>query len=420
MVTAVTALNGGDIRLLWRLTILYDLDEGAPGNWTNVLPLSLAGGVLAWALWQTLRGPAAGRPPLLDPGTRLLRTVLYVNAASWGVRAFMPVWPWWAGVCDLVLMLALMLAFQPALRRNVRHADLALLAGASSLAVLAADEVFGWRNLDLLAALLLAGLLIWTVLVFVAQRRDGRWGRATILYGVASLLGPFAVMFAGNLPYTGSALATAADAMMVIWLARSAHDLAHPDTRPVPLPPPLARPPMLAAALAFTACVAPIVPAVINLNRGHPLWITPYAPIGRLMRRAGDFQPMLGPAIEVFELFVGVGGPALVVLVAVRLRTRLALLAAIGTLLLTAGAGLAALALSGRRGPGRDSQLWNMNLPLHALGLGRAPVATPVWIAVACVLSAVLLWWTHTLRRHEAGHLMVVVKPAPRTGTGRY
>ncbi|MBG0828291.1 hypothetical protein HS041_11000 [Planomonospora sp. ID67723] len=87
----------------------------------------------------------------------------------------------------------------------------------------------------------LAGL-VWTVLVLRAQWRDGRWRRATVLYGIASLLMVFALAPVGSL--LGGAgetyydAAGAVGALMVVWLARSAHDLADPRPQPV-APPPL-------------------------------------------------------------------------------------------------------------------------------------------------------------------------------------
>jgi hypothetical protein len=82
--------------------------------------------------------------------------------------------------------------------------------------------------------------LIWTVLVLGAQRRDGRWRQATILYGVAALVAPLLLTVVGMLLARDANgyrdVAAAADVLMAIWLARSAHDLADPRSEPAPSP----------------------------------------------------------------------------------------------------------------------------------------------------------------------------------------
>ncbi|GAA4237294.1 hypothetical protein FHR32_007324 [Streptosporangium album] len=242
-VAAVIALTVGDLGALWRLTLFTEVDEGVAVTWPNVLILVLAGMAWAWALWQSLRGPLAGLPPELDRDARRLRVALYAAVASWLFYFLMSSWPWWVAVLDAVVMWAVVVLFQPVLVRNLKHADHARAAGVLAYGGAAAAEVLDvldWpvpRWLPLVCGL--AGL-IWMVLVLRAQRRDGRWQRTTVLYGVASLVGFGSVgwLLASEGNVYDDAM-TAADALMMIWLARSAHELADPRHQlapPSPLP----------------------------------------------------------------------------------------------------------------------------------------------------------------------------------------
>ena len=157
-VAAVSALVSGDIGLLWRLTLFFELEEAAPGSlrrllsgadegpsatWPKVLVLLAAGGLWAWALWQSLRGPVAGRRPAADRGVRLLRVALYAQVACWLAYVIVPVWPWWMSVLDVLTLLAVAVAFYPVLRPAMGLAGLALFAGVSTNVLMIVDEVFG-------------------------------------------------------------------------------------------------------------------------------------------------------------------------------------------------------------------------------------------------------------------------------------
>ncbi|MEO3859344.1 hypothetical protein [Acrocarpospora sp. B8E8] len=240
VVAAVVTLVGGDVGFLWRLALLSDADEGAAATWLNVLILVLAGGLWAWALWQCLRGPIAGKPPEMDRGVRLLRLALYAAAASWLVYAVVPDWPWWAVVPDSLLMLAVVVLFHPMVRRNVGYVGLALGAGVLVHVSTASVEVFDaldWHQAEQIAEIGgLAGLagLIWQVLVLTAQWRDGRWQRTTVWYGVAYLVAPLAFVPLAILGEISREAIWATEALWVIWLARSGHDLASPGDEDVP------------------------------------------------------------------------------------------------------------------------------------------------------------------------------------------
>ncbi|MFG1707939.1 hypothetical protein ACFLIM_32500 [Nonomuraea sp. M3C6] len=399
-VAVAVALGSGDIGFLWRLTLFYEVDENLAGNWPNVFVLVLAGGLWAWGLWQSLRGPVAGEPPVMDRGVRRLRVALYAAVASYLIYLLVPVWPWWAVVLDSLLMLAVVVLFHPVLRRNVGPARLALDAGVLCYVATAAAAVFDvldWRAAELVAELGgLDGLmgLFWMVLALVAQGRDGRWERATVRYGVASLVAPIALMlvnalfrFAGDVQ---GAYYGASDALMMIWLARSAHELATPYSRPVPFRPVLVRPPAFAVAVPLAACVVPILPPLVNLANGHPLWISPHVPNDWLTLLLGDVPATLWSG---FELFAGVGGLAVVVLVAIHRGTRLTLRVAMGALLLAAVAGFTVVTLASDHGLPLEP-----GLRYAESGYIRGPAISPLWFTAACVVSAALLWWTHTMR----------------------
>jgi hypothetical protein len=441
-VVAVSALVSGDIRLLWRLTLFFELEEAAPGSlrrllsgadegpsatWPKVLVLLAAGGLWAWALWQSLRGPVAGRRPAADRGVRLLRVALYAQVACWLAYVIVPVWPWWAAVLDVLTLLAVAVAFYPVLRPAMGLAGLALFAGVSTNVLTIVDEVFDALDWHAAGRVVessgLIGLteLIWLVVVLVAQHRDGRWQRATIGYGIAYMIGPIVLVLVG-LPLRfvsglenvySEAVAVSAGVLWMIWIARSAHDLADPHSRPAPprpLPLPLpARPHALAVtawltvAARLAACVIPIIPALVNLAYGHLLWITPHVPMEQLTYLVGDVMSTLW---WVLELAAGAGGVAVLVLIAAHRGTRRTFRVAMTALLLTAAAGLTAVAGTTaialfREGLSRGDFLTSgidLGAPFGS-GWGMEYQAmSPLWFTAACLVSAALLWWARVMR----------------------
>lgn len=249
-VSAVIALTTGDLGVLWRLTLFTEIGDRVPVTWPAVLILVLAGMSWAWALWQSLRGPLAGPPPEPDRPAWRLRVALYVAAAFWALYQVMPVWPWWAAALDALVMCVIVVLFRPVLGSGLEHARLARTAGLLGNGGAAAFEVLDvldWPTPNsLVLACGLAGL-IWTVLILRAQRHDGRWRPATVRYGIAALVVPFLLVLAGGLLASeGSVYAdatAAAGALTLIWLTRSAHELASPHRRPpsrLPARPPAA------------------------------------------------------------------------------------------------------------------------------------------------------------------------------------
>lgn len=328
--TLVVVPARGDHALMHRLTLLHDEEEGLLSALLgpNVPVMVLAGAVSAWALWQSLRGPAVGRAAEPDRAVRALRVALYAAVASCLVYAVVPEWPQGARVIDAGLMAAVVVGFFLVLRRTVGHAGLLLGAGLLAQAIYVADELGApVRDLDVLAAVAEA---VWWVLVWVAQWRDGRWRRDTVGYGAGMLVVPLALILLTALlaaiwvSFVPLAIGVRregtvfVEAFLLIWLARSAHDLGEARGRAAPARPgrlPAAGPPWLAATVRIGACAVLLLPPLVNLYNGHVLWFSAHAPARWLSRLVGD---VLMAGWWAFELFVGIGGPAVVVLVALR------------------------------------------------------------------------------------------------------
>ncbi|MBE3008575.1 hypothetical protein IL992_05150 [Microbispora sp. NEAU-D428] len=426
VVAAVLAQTDGDVGFLWRLSLFVEADEDAAATWPNVLILVFAGGLWAWALWQSLRGLPSGKPRLADPETRPLRRALYAAVAFWAFYAVMPIWPWWAVVLDALVMSAVVVLFHPVLRRNLRHADLALGAALLAQVSMAATEVFDvldWHAAERTAALggfAGVGNVVWSALVLVAQWRDGRWGRTTVWYGIASLLVPN-VLLIGGIPLSGaddfydvySEASSAADALFVIWLARSAHELAGTPGRPVPYVLPTDRRAALAVAARFAACLVLLLPPLANR---HPAWLSPHVSVERLPDVMAGVVGAVSPALwHALELFVGIGGLAVLVLVA--LHRRAVLWVAMSGLLLTALGGLLAVALVDRHGSGLPNG-WVLSRPdafdpYGMIATFSRPTVSPLWFTTACLVSAALLWWSSDPSRHEGAGA------SQRAATGR-
>ncbi|MFI6499465.1 hypothetical protein [Nonomuraea typhae] len=435
VVAAVSALVSDDIGLLVRLTLFYELETdpeptlqqllssaaSATVTWPKVIVLLAVGGMWAWALWQGLRGPVTGARPAADRNVRLLRVALYASVAVWLVYISVPEWPWWAAALEYLVMLGVAVAFCPLMRPIAGVAGLALFAGVTGNVLLITGEVLyalGWRAAERMldsTALAAVTYTLWTILVLVVQWRDGRWRPATVRYGVAALLAPLALILPlallGIRGMSGDAVDSVAGALTMIWLARSAHDLADPDSRPAPPRPPLplpARPythaltARLVVAAKVAACAVPLIPVLVNLSNGYVLWITAYLPLRLVERLAGGVPAVIW---WIVEAAVGAGGLAVLVLVAACRGTRRAFRVAMTALLLTAAAGFAAavgvivLPLL-RIDPFvvlRGGDVYSV-IRLFSRGWDMVPAASPLWFTLACLASAALLSWAHTMR----------------------
>ncbi|MER6513874.1 hypothetical protein ABT158_44155 [Nonomuraea sp. NPDC001636] len=235
-VAAVVALVSGELGPLWGLTLFSAPAEGVTATGPNLFLLVLAGLSWSWGIWQILRGPPAGPPPPQNPDTLRLRLALYVSVATaflLHLTASM-----WADttVVDSAVTCVLVVLFMRVLGRARPYMRGAGLLGYGGFTVIGVLGLLGQpvpEGVELVCAL--AGL-VWTALVLRAQGSDDRWGTATVAYGVAGLVTPLVLLLAA-LPFTGEegaveALGVVSSVLMMIWLARSAHDLAAPPHRP--------------------------------------------------------------------------------------------------------------------------------------------------------------------------------------------
>ena len=240
LIAAVIALTTGDLLVLSYMTLFRGVEQGIEATWPNVGALIMAGALWAWTLWQVLRGPSAGPAAELDRDARRLRAALYAAAAAVLLSSLVPSWPWWTTVLHNVAMCAAMVLFRPVLGRKLGPAHQAWLGGVlafggyGGVAIMDVLDAFNQRVPDEVSWIFILAGLAWVVLVLRAQWQDDRWRRATVRYGVAALVVPFALILVYPLlaiegkVYIDATAVTGA--LMVIWLARSAHDLADPAT----------------------------------------------------------------------------------------------------------------------------------------------------------------------------------------------
>ncbi|GAA2417397.1 hypothetical protein [Nonomuraea africana] len=236
-VAVVVALISGSLGPLWWLTLFATVTEGVAATGQNLLLLVLAGLSWAWGIWQILRGPLAGPPPQQDRNTLRLRVALYVaTATTWLLHVTAS--SMWADatVIDSAAMWVVVLLFMRVLGRDRQYTRGAGVLGYGGFTVIGVLDLVGWPVPD--GAELICGLagLAWTALVLRAQGYDDRWGTATVAYGIAALVAPiFLVLAALPFPDEGSAveaLGVVSSVLIMIWLARSAHDLAAPRHQP--------------------------------------------------------------------------------------------------------------------------------------------------------------------------------------------
>ncbi|MER5418232.1 hypothetical protein [Streptosporangium roseum] len=364
----IAAVSGGEV--VWWLVVHQAWSPPLDMGW-YALVLVLAGGVQGWALWQILRGRVAGQDAGPDRHVRRLRRVLYVYLAirlTFYLVFFLPS-PWWVDIARDVVRLALVVLFHRVLDGTPRALRfVALAAGTLGVVGSIGEEVLD--ELDVRAVEQSFGLVrlsgwlwsLWMALILVAQARDGRWGRVTVWSGAASMVLAFLVMplafdlvggiggFRDPAVTVIFGLSGAQAVLMLVWLARSAHDLAGPHAgavprreRPVPARAPLGRRPLPVAAV-----VLPLLPALAHLAHGLPFWIGPRGAIESAFR-----MHVTGPGLLLwlgFDLLIGVGGLAVLVLVAVTRRTRRLVRATACTLVIAAAVG-AVTAVTARAAP---------------------------------------------------------------------
>ncbi|MGW2154890.1 hypothetical protein [Nonomuraea sp. NPDC001699] len=233
---AVVTLISGDLGPLWGLTVFSAVTDDVTVTGGNLLLLIVAGLSWTWGIWEVLRGPLAGPPPRQDRDILRLRVALYVaTATTWllHVTAWLPVD---VAVIDSAAMYVLVLLFMRVLgpgRQYMRGAGVLGYGGLTLMDVLGLVGLPVPESMELVCGL---AVLAWTILILRAQWDDDRWRTATVKYGVAALVVPILLMLAA-LPFAeeGSAveaLGVVSSVLIMIWLARSAHDLAAPRDQP--------------------------------------------------------------------------------------------------------------------------------------------------------------------------------------------
>ncbi|SEH03486.1 hypothetical protein SAMN05444920_13746 [Nonomuraea solani] len=229
----VAALISGNLGPLWWLTLFTPVTEGATATGQNLLLLVLAGVFWTWGIWQVLRGPLAGPPPDQDQRTLRLRVAFYVaTAATWLGHVIASLAGVDATVIDSAVMWVVVLLFMRVLGGDRPYMRGAGVLGYGGFTVISVVDLTAGPILEGLELICGLACLAWLALALRAQGYDDRWGTATVVYGIASLVAPILlVLVAMPLPAEGSAveaLGVVASVLIMIWLARSAHDLAAP------------------------------------------------------------------------------------------------------------------------------------------------------------------------------------------------
>ncbi|MEU1726283.1 hypothetical protein [Nonomuraea sp. NPDC005692] len=355
IVLAVVGLVTGDLVPLWRVVADpdgYMADEIRAWPWLPALLVPIAT-VQAWAYREVLRGRLRGEPARHGREVRLLRVALYamvVSVLTW--RLPIP-YLWWMSLAgDVIELVAIWLFFRVLWGSGRRWPQVLMLVTGmlsvmhdvvTTIAYQAGDYFFAGQNWTW--ALDAAGS-VWLVSLLASQARDPRWSGATVRAGVIAVF--FSLLSSGSVSivaFGGSdavawkllmpPLLGAVSVFSLVWWARSAHDLgtlrpSAPRTRPVqararwwPLP--------------TVAIVLPLVPAAVNLAQGVPFWLGPKNVLGDAVREyTGSAATAYWFALD---LLVGVGAPAVLILVAVRRRTRTLLRATTLSLFLLGAAG---------------------------------------------------------------------------------
>ncbi|MEV0232116.1 hypothetical protein [Nonomuraea sp. NPDC050786] len=425
----VIALVTGDPRLLRQL-VVGDWDPFLmPFTWWLEIVL-VAGGILqGWAYWQVLRGRSTGEPPAGGRRAGLLRAALYLGVASTLLFQLPIPYQWWLGLPGGLLHIAVVwlffLVLAGVLPRWLRI--VALVAGLVDAAVSVADTVaVALGQYDFLAPLqrpplLDAIYLVWLVPVLAGQSRDPRWSRGTVVAGAVSaavsLSLPRSSMYAsigGRLDPT-TVVHTVVGLLGVfgmVWAARSAHELGGPPQAVPPSRAPATRAARRPWPLAAVAVVLPLIPAAFNVADGMPVWTGPRGVVEHLF---GEYLSQPARLLWVgVDLLVGVGAPAVLVLVAVVRRTRRLLRVTMSVLVIAAAAGVAS-ALTTR--PETDLDLFpdmvESRLSHYPPGLfdtdgsGRILFGlSPLWYSAALAASALVLFLLYAappaarMRRH--------------------
>ncbi|GAA3577310.1 hypothetical protein GCM10022419_068160 [Nonomuraea rosea] len=225
-----------------------------------------------------------------------LRRLLYANVAGdlllWdlldalsGVAEYAARWAVWTAT---MVLLVRALAGVPARFR--------IIAIGLGLAGVLAAALRPFAGSPLLTTLFLLGLatVACKAMIIAGQRRDERFSAVTVAIGWTALLVPqiYALLQVGRLTFDGLSLAMALDALVVVWAARTAHELAAAPG-PAVAPPGIGRTPRLLAA----AVVLVLPMAVVGAEGDARLTYTAADEGCRdRLRPATGLGPGLGPA----------------------------------------------------------------------------------------------------------------------------
>ncbi|MEV0235553.1 hypothetical protein [Nonomuraea sp. NPDC050786] len=321
--------------------------------WLHLVRVAI-GTVQGWALWQVLRGRAIGEPAGGGRRVALLRAALYASVAcSLLLRLPIP-YAWWQSLFGSAIQLVIVWLYFPVLAGVLSHwwRLLALAAGTlSAVAGIVGSVGYGLELPFLEKIGDAAGLdgtawMLWLVLTLVGQARDARWSRSTVWIGALSAAlcfltpsGSISIEMYGDINYSVlfNTFLSLISVFGIVWEARSAHELANSVPAGASVRVASERAPARSWTLAAVAVALPLIPAVVNLAQRMPLWIGPRGAVESFVReRTSDPAIVAWVALDVL---VGVGAPAVLVLVAVVRRTRRLLRLTMTALSLAAVAG---------------------------------------------------------------------------------
>ncbi|MDH2426889.1 hypothetical protein [Sphaerisporangium sp. TRM90804] len=413
-VAAMVTGDGGPLRLVMVRWVVPEPDVSV---WWEVPALVLLGAGQGWILWQFLRGRAAGAKAELGRDGRLLRAALYFSAVLSVAMGLPFPAPWWADLAAGAARFAVVLLFfrvTGGAPRGLRITALVagLLSAVAGMGGTVADEFGAWAAGAFFSLVGLGGLqwVVWMSLTLVAQARDGRWRRDTVVWGAAGLALPYLVLpftvtlappFSDGRPYTVYVgISVTLGLLVAVWQARSAHDLASPPVRaPHAGRAATARAPFRRWPLAVAAIALPLLPTAANLAHGPPFWLGPGGLIGALFP-GGSHGFGLVPLWTVLDVGVGVGGLAVLVLVTVVRRTRRLVRATVAILALAAAAGVAAALAATAFPQGGDGFPFQIEAPrvfpewmltLEGEDDWLSAGVSPLWFSAAFAASALLL-----------------------------
>ncbi|MEU8361212.1 hypothetical protein AB0C27_34875 [Nonomuraea sp. NPDC048882] len=407
--TGVVAVAYGDGRPLVLLVYRMFVDRALALDADLLVMLVGVGLAQVWGLVQILPGRRNGgtasrhTPPVTaaqSPGTGqsdetrqtrdqfLLRVALYVLMAIELTDRL----PWPEDIPETVAHFAVVVLFYRVMGTVSRTLRLVVLVAGLYWPILAlgatALDLFG-VEFDTLPPGSTLAWAVWTVLIVVAQAKDGRWGRTTLWAGAVVAAGPFLIPLVAYPISQTFVLFEASrlllDVFTVVWLGRSALEVGCPPRAP------RVRGTFRWWPWEVIAVGLPLVPAMVNWTDGVFRWI---GPRGAIVSWLSDTGWSLREPWLLIDLLMGCGGGAALVL-AVVLRHRNASgdrgrlrQGVISALLLAAVAGVVtAVTGEGKLDDAVPTLLENL--------IDSRPGISPLWHSAAFTGSALILLFLH-------------------------